>query len=119
MDENQSELFLEVLRRLEKEGILSKIILIGSWCLPIYRHYYSKESDLTTLRTRDIYFLVSRKVKVKEKVDLPKLLEDLGFIEDYKFPHGHIRLLHPELILEFLVAERGRGSADPFPLPFL
>ena len=119
MDKSQSELFLEILRRLDKEGVLSKIILIGSWCLPIYRHYYSGESNLTTLRTRDIDFLVSRKVKIKEKVDLPKLLEDLGFIEDYKFPQGHVRLVHPELIMELLVEERGRGSEEPYPLPFL
>ena len=119
MDKIQSELFLEILRRLDNTGILSRIILIGSWCLPIYRHYYSRESNLTTLRTRDIDFLVSRKEEIKEKVDLPKLLEDLGFIEDYKFPQGHIRLVHPELIMEFLVEERGRGSEEPYPLPFL
>ena len=77
------------------------------------------ESNLTTLRTRDIDFLVSRKEKIKEKIDLPKLLEDLGFIEDYKFPQGHVRLVHPELIMEFLVEERGRGSEKPYPLPFL
>ncbi len=119
MDRSQSELFLEILRRLDKTDILSKIILIGSWCLPLYRHYYSIESNLTTLRTRDIDFLVSRKEKIKEKIDLPKLLEDLGFIEDYKFPQGHVRLVHPELIMEFLVEERGRGSEKPYPLPFL
>jgi hypothetical protein len=110
---------MEILRRLDRECVLSKIILIGSWCLPIYRHYYSRESNLTSLRTRDIDFLVSRKEKIKEKVDLPKLLEDLGFIEDYKFPQGHVRLVHPELIMEFLVEERGRGSEEPYPLPFL
>ncbi len=119
MDENQSELFLEILSRLDKAGVLSKIILIGSWCLPIYRQYYSRESNLTTLRTRDLDFLVSRKTQVKERVDLPKLLEDLGFIEDYNFPQGHVRLVHPELIMEFLVEERGRSSEKPYPLPFL
>jgi hypothetical protein len=119
VEKNQSELFLEILRRLDKAGVLSKIILIGSWCLPIFRHYYSIESGLTVLRTRDIDFLVSRKIKVIEKVNLPKLLEDLGFIEDYKFPQGYVRLMHPELIMEFLVEEKGKGSEDPYPLPFL
>lgn len=119
MDRNQSDLFLEILRRLDKEGILSKIILIGSWCLPLYREYYSGKSNLTTLRTRDIDFLVSRKRQIVEKVDLPKLLEDLGFVEDYKFPQGHVRLVHPELIMEFLVGEKGRSSNKPYPLPAL
>ncbi|MBN1906213.1 MAG: hypothetical protein JW927_14065 [Deltaproteobacteria bacterium] len=40
-------------------------------------------------------------MKVKDKVDLPKLLEDIGFIEDYKFSQGYVRLMHPELIMEF------------------
>lgn len=119
VEKNQSELFLEILSRLDKAGVLSKIILIGSWCLPINRHYYSIESGLTVLRTRDIDFLVSRNVKMIEMVNLPKLLEDLGFIEDYKFPQGYLRLMHPELIMEFLVAEKGKGSEDQYPLPFL
>jgi len=44
---------------------------------------------------------------MREKVDLPKLFEDLGFIEDFKYPQGFSRLVHPELIIEFLVVEKG------------
>lgn len=119
MDKNQYDLFLEILKRLDSAGILSKVILIGSWCLPLYREHYSGQSNLTTLRTRDIDFLISRKIKIKEEVDLPKLFEDLGFIEDYKYPQGYVQLVHPELIMEFLVAEKGKGSDEPYPLPFL
>lgn len=119
MDKNQYDLFLEILKRLDNAGILSKVILIGSWCLPLYKEHYSGQNNLTTLRTRDIDFLISRKVKIKEKVDLPKLFEDLGFIEDYKYPQGYVQLVHPELIMEFLVAEKGKGSDEPYSLPFL
>jgi hypothetical protein len=119
VDKRQYDIFLEVLRRLDKTGVLSKVVLIGSWCLPLYRDYYSKESTLTALRTRDVDFLVPRNEQMKEKVDLPKLFEDLGFIEDYKYPQGFVKLVHPELIMEFLVSEKGRGSDDPYPLPFL
>jgi len=119
VDKNQYDIFLEVLRRLDKTGVLSNVVLIGSWCLPLYRDYFSGESTLTALRTRDIDFLISRKIQMKEKVDLPRLFEDLGFIEDYKYPHGFVKLVHPELIMEFLVAEKGRGSDEPYPLPFL
>ena len=100
-------------------GVLSKLILVGSWCLPLYRNYYSGESTLTALRTRDIDFFIPKKIQLKEKVDLPKLFEDLGFIEEYKYPQGFVKLVHPELIMEFLVAEKGRGSEEPYPLPFL
>ena len=32
---------------------------------------------------------------------------------------GHVRLIHPELIIEFLVPEMGRGTSKPYPLPEL
>jgi hypothetical protein len=41
VDKNQYDLFLETLRRLDKVGVLSKVVLIGSWCLPLYRDHYS------------------------------------------------------------------------------
>lgn len=100
-------------------GVLSKVILIGSWCLPLYKEYYSGENAMSALRTRDIDFLVSQKTKFEEKVNLPKMLEDMGFIEEYKYPEGLVKLIHPELIMEFLVHKKGRGSSKPFPLPFL
>jgi len=44
------------------------------------------------------------------------LLEDLGFVLEHSFPEGYVRLIHPELILEFLVPEAGRGTSKPYPL---
>ena len=119
MDANQYKVFLEVLRRLEHADILPKIILIGSWCLPLYRDFYSYDPNISALRTRDIDFLVPRVSKFTNKVDLPALLEDMGFILDHSFPEGYVRLIHPELIIEFLVPETGRGTSGPYPLPEL
>jgi len=59
------------------------------------------------------------KQKFNNKVDLPALLEDLGFILDHSFPEGYVKLIHPELIIEFLVPEIGRGTSKPYPLPEL
>lgn len=119
MGKSQYDICMEVLKRMDGAGVLSKVILIGSWCLPLYREYYSGENVLSSLRTRDIDFLVSQKTRFEEKINLPKLLEDLGFIEDHDYPAGYIKLIHPELIMEFLVHEKGRGSSKPYPLPFL
>jgi hypothetical protein len=119
VDRSQYDIWLEVLRRLDDSDILPKIILIGSWCLPLYRDFYFCDSDISSLRTRDIDFLVSRNTKFNKKADLPLLLEDLGFILDHSFPEGHVRLIHPELIIEFLVPEKGRGTSKPYPLPGL
>ncbi|MBW1782225.1 MAG: hypothetical protein JRL30_15990 [Deltaproteobacteria bacterium] len=98
---------------------MPKIILIGSWCLPMYKDFYFGHHEMSLLRTRDIDFLISRKTQFTTQVDLPALLEDLGFILEHSFPEGYVRLIHPELIVEFLVPEVGRGSSKPYPLPEL
>lgn len=52
-------------------------------------------------------------------MDIPLLLKDLGFVVSFQGDKGYIRLDHPDLMLEFLVPEKGRGSDKPHPLPML
>jgi hypothetical protein len=106
------------LERLAHAGVLEDIVLIGSWCLEGYRGYFGRKTPLTTLRTRDIDFLVPRPTRIRTSVDVPALLEDLGFVTDFH-RGGYIRLVHPELIVEFLVPERGQGTDQPVRLPQL
>ena len=54
MEKNQYELCLEVLRRLNRAGVLKDIMLIGSWCLPFYREYFSGVTYAAAIKTRDI-----------------------------------------------------------------
>lgn len=108
----------EVLKRLQKSGVLSQIIIIGSWCQYFYKDYFANVEYSSAIRTRDIDFLVPVSPKFKEKVDVPELLKDLGFLLDFSVS-GHMRLIHPDLIIEFLVPERGRGRDKPYPLPQL
>jgi len=121
VEKNQYKLCLEVLRRFNKEGILDGLILIGSWCLYFYKDYFKKTPyiDIAALKTRDIDFLVPIPPKIRKSVDVPELLKDLGFVTDFKGSKGYIKLDHPDLILEFLVPERGRGSSLPYKLPQL
>ena len=121
MEKNQYKLCLEVLRRFNKAGILDGLILIGSWCLYFYKDYFKNIPyiDITTIRTRDIDFLVPIPARIKKEVDIPKMLKDLGFVIDFKGSKGYIKLDHPDLILEFLVPEKGRGSDKPYRLPQL
>jgi len=37
VEKNQYELCVEVLRRLDKAGVLKHIILVGSWCMLFYK----------------------------------------------------------------------------------
>lgn len=121
MEKNQYKLCLEVLRRFNKAGILDGLILIGSWCLYFYKDYFVNIPyiDIATIRTRDIDFLVPIPARIKKEVDIPKMLRDLGFVIEFKGSQGYIKLDHPDLILEFLVPEKGRGSDKPYRLPQL
>lgn len=121
MEKKQYDLCLEILRRFHKEGILGDLILIGSWCVYFYADYFrgTPYIDQATVRTRDIDFLVDNPANLKREVDIPSLLKDLGYVTIYKGSKGYIKLDHPELILEFLVPEKGKGSNRPHPLPKL
>ena len=119
MEKKQYELCLEILRRFHSAGILKNIIIIGSWCIYFYKYYFTDQAyiDLSTVKTRDIDFLVPIPVKTDKKVNVPNLLKDLGFVIDFKSSKGYIKLDHPALIIEFLVPEKGKGIDKPYPLP--
>ena len=74
---------------------------------------------MTSLRTRDMDLLIPRPRAIKTKVDVAELLKDLGFVVGFTGSKGYIRLEHPQLIVEFLVPERGRSSDKPYSLPQL
>lgn len=119
MEKKKYELCLEVLRRFHEAGILDNVVLIGSWCLYFYQDYFSGLHYTPTIRTRDIDFLVPTPSKFKKKIDIPEMLKDLGFVVDFRGTKGYIRLIHPDLFVEFLVPERGKGIGKPYPLPQL
>lgn len=99
--------------------MLRNIILIGSWCIPFYKQYYFKGRSLPPIKTRDMDLLVPTPGKIRDHVDIPELLKDLGFVIGFSGSRGYIKLEHPDLIVEFLVPERGRGSDKPYSLPRL
>ena len=121
MEKRQSELCLEILRRFNKAGILKDFILIGSWCVYFYKDYFSDVPyiDQATIKTRDIDFLINNPSAIKQEVDVPMLLKDLGFVTEIKGSRGYVKLDHPDLLLEFLVPEKGKGTDKPHPLPKL
>lgn len=41
------------------------------------------------------------------------MIEDLGFVEVLAGDEGYTRYSHPDLIIEFLVKESGRGFSKP------
>ena len=101
---------------MKKEGILDKIILVGSWCILLYEDYFKGKGILPAIRTRDLEFLIPIPPDLDRKTNLYELLKDLGFVLDYKGEQGCITFQHPDLILEFLVPARGKESDKPYPI---
>ena len=119
METKQYRLCEEVLRRLHSAGVLDGLVVAGSWCLLFYQSYFSSRRFAPTIRTRDLDLAVPVPPRFRKKTDVTALLDDLGFVIDYRGEAGHMRLMHPDLILEFLVPERGRGSDAAFDIPAL
>ena len=114
MINNQFKLCCEVLRRLEGEGVLNHIVLIGSWCLLAYEDFFAGIDYRPGIRTRDIDLLVPIPPRFDHDVDLVAVLRDLDFVISRKGRSGCMQFVHEDLMLEFIVPERGRGSDEPF-----
>jgi hypothetical protein len=84
-----------------------------------YENYFKGINYLPNIKTRDLDFLVPKPSNIKKTIDIPELLRDLGFVVGFKGSKGYIKLQHPDLIVEFLVLEKGKGSDEPYSLPQL
>jgi hypothetical protein len=119
VEKSQYDLCVEVLRRLDKSGVLKHVVLIGSWCTLFYKSYFEHIRYTPVLKTRDIDLLIPYPSAINVKTNVAELLKDLGFVIGFDAPQGYIRLEHPGLIVEFLTIEKGRPSDKPYPLPKL
>lgn len=119
MESKQYDICVTVLRRLRDAGVLDHLVLVGSWCLLLYRHYFEKVGPVYAVRTRDMDFLIPEQKQLRKSVDVPELLSDLGFLKSLRGNDGILILEHPELMIEFLVPERGRGGANVRDIPEL
>ena len=117
MEKSQFNLLIEILDRFDKAGILDEVTVIGSWAAVFYEEYFKPGKFSFALKTRDMDFAIQRKQVTGKAVDLGLLLKDIGFRIDFTGKKGYIRLLHPDLIVEFLVPEIGKGTEMPYKLP--
>jgi len=119
VEKNQYKLCVEVLRRLKNADVLQNMILIGSWCMSFYKDYFSGIDYSPSMKTRDIDFLIPRPGAMKSKANIFEIMKDLGFVRGFRGREGYIVLEHPELAIEFLVPEKGKGTDKPVQLPQL
>jgi len=114
----QNDIFLETLRKLEQENVLKELVLVGSWCLPIYRKIYGENVNILALRTSDLDFLVPNPKNIHNQVNVDKLLLGVGFIQEFDIDSPLVKYKHPELDIEFL-SIRIRGNEKIIKIPKL
>jgi len=113
MEENY-KLLSTVLKKLQNAGALQHLILAGSWCQYFYRILFAGAAEIPLLRTTDIDFLIPNPPGVKQPVDVSKILIELGFDEQLDYKTGLVKYVHPDLEIQFLTPERGRGQDTPY-----
>lgn len=104
------KLFHDILSSFYFSGVLENVILIGSWVLPVYKRYFNDSPEIPILRTSDVDFLIPNPPKIGKQVDIPKLLEEYDFQEQFSLLGNHTKFVHPDLEIEFLIPELGRRS---------
>lgn len=110
--------FAVLLKEFHKNGALEHLVLIGSWCLPVYREHYPIARISFT--TSDIDFSVQRPRDFKSGHGIPLhgLLIQLGYVPKAGIlskAEKYIPAPDAEgksLSIEFL-CEPGRGMVDP------
>ena len=112
-DNDQFKVLYRILKRFQQAGILQEMMLIGSWCLHFYRIVFENHDALPAVRTMDVDFLIPDIHQVKMEADIPRLLKEEGFLSSYNRVSGMVKFDHPELRVEFLVPELGKGHDKP------
>lgn len=103
-----ADLFESILQVFDEAGLWKDgVELIGSWSFLLYQRHLGVRK--LPLRTQDVDFLVPRPYPRRQAVDLAARLKELGF-RPASTNFGSTFFAHPELKLEFLVPERGKGD---------
>jgi hypothetical protein len=102
--------FYNVLKILEGHNLNRELILVGGWCLELYKYHFD-DSTFPVVQTQDIDILIKNPFPpVTTDIDL--ILTENGFLKDYS-PEGHIHYINEELEIEFLTPAKGRGTDKP------
>jgi hypothetical protein len=112
--EEKYKLLASVLKALQAKGVLDGLVIVGSWCQYYYRILFDNAPEIPLLRTLDIDFLVPNPARFKTRVDVPELLNLLGFDSDFDYSTGLVKYVHPDLEIQFLTPALGRAKSRPY-----
>ena len=78
------ELVLGILKSLHEADVLSEMMLIGSWCLPLYKRYFDNSPLIPLLRTIDIDFMIRTTTGINWKlVEECKVFQILNLLTEH------------------------------------
>jgi hypothetical protein len=107
----QDDIVQELLAAFDKAGLWHDgLELVGSWCFYMYQKHLGVR--VLPLKTVDIDFLIPRPFLSRKVLDLDPALKALGFERRHN-PDGSAFFQHPDLKLEFLTPESGKGDETP------
>ena len=112
--EKEHDLFFAILTRLDKAEVLRNIILIGGWCPLVYKEFFGNPIEISMQRTADLDLLIPNPPRIHKDVDVPLIFEELGFDRKVSLLDGYEKYVHPDIEVEFLTPERGRGRGKPY-----
>ena len=112
--EKERDLFFAVLFSLDKAEVFRDIILIGGWCPLVYKEYFDNPVEISAQRTADLDILVPNPPRIHKEIDVSLILNKLGFDRQVSPLDGYEKYVHPDLDVEFLTPERGRGREKPY-----
>lgn len=105
------DLFQRILKAFADLGLWADgVELIGSWSFLLYQRHMGVKP--LPLRTQDVDFLLPWPYPGARIVDLSTALGELDFSVQTA-GNGSTYFAHPELKIEFLVPERGKGGLGP------
>lgn len=116
--------FVGLLKEFQQKGALEHLVLIGSWCLPVYReHYPIRQFNFTT---SDVDFSIHRPRDLRRHpgISLRESLAKLGYVpKSGILSNAEKYIPAPDseannLSIEFL-CEPGRNALEPQRLPGL
>jgi hypothetical protein len=106
------KIFLEVLKKLNEVKLLDDLILIGGWCLYVYKEYFNNSEQVPIKRTTDLDLLIPNPPKLKHPANITSLLKELDFRVEHNLTNNFSKFVHPDLEIEFLMNQKGRGDIN-------
>lgn len=104
------DLFQKIIKVFADLGLWANgLELIGSWSFLLYQRHLGVRP--LPMKTQDVDFLLPWPYPAKRIVNLSAALNELGFRQEATST-GASFFMHPELKIEFLVPERGKGGLD-------